>query len=433
MADAVRFSLTDIRRKALAAQRRAVTAWLDARETVRSRTEGVRGKLRPFTQVVTPTAWVSLVLAVVALVAGMRLGWTDLLAAGWFYLAVLALAVLFILGSHRLDARLDLTRDRVQVGEEAYGSIHLHNRSGARTLPLTIELAVGEGQPVGFDVPSLKSHADYGGDDLLFKVPTERRAVWTVGPVRTVRIDPIGLLRREQSLTEPELLYVHPRTVPVQGSASGLVRDLEGETIRKLSDNDVAFHALRNYVPGDDRRYIHWKSSAKTGTLMVRQFEETRRSHMLVVLSTRLHDYADDDEFEDAVSIASSLGVQTLKEGQTLTAATSTRTLRHGTARRLLDQYAGVDFERHAPSLAEVARRIARNDTGASVAVFVCGSLTEAAEIRKARRFLPLELRTIVVRSEPASETTLRQMGDLDVATLGSLDDLGTTLRRLSQ
>ncbi|NHA00101.1 DUF58 domain-containing protein [Nocardioides sp. W3-2-3] len=105
-----------------------------------------------------------------------------------------------------------------------------------------------------------------------------------VGPVVAVRADPLGLLRREAHLSRMDRLYVHPRTLRVEGSAAGLVRDLEGRTVPKVSDNDVSFHALRGYVAGDDRRHIHWKSSAKTGTLMVRQFEETRRSHLLTLV-----------------------------------------------------------------------------------------------------------------------------------------------------
>jgi len=266
----------------------------------------------------------------------------------------------------------------------------------------------------------------------LFAIPTSRRAVLTVGPVRAVRSDPLALLRREQRMTEEQLLYVHPRTVRIDGSAAGLIRDLEGQTVRKLSDSDVAFHALRAYVPGDDRRYIHWKTSARTGTLMVRQFEETRRSHLLVALSTRLDDYASDEEFETAVSIAGSLGLQTIVEGQTLSASTSIRQLRTSSTKRLLDQLSGVEFERQAPRLSEVARRLAREVSGASVAVIVCGSIVEAAEIRRARRFLPIDIRTVVVRSQENVDPTIRSMGDVSIATVGTLDDLPATMRRLS-
>lgn len=429
MSVSVRFDTAATARRLLAWRRRVVTWWVDARAGALDLTARPRTAVRPVTEVITGTAWTVLLLALAALVAAVVLDWTELLVASWFALILLSVCVVFVLGTHQLSARVDLSRGRIVVGEKANGELRLVNESRVRTLPLTIELAVGRGR-TAFDLPALAGHAEH---DALFAIPTARRAVLDVGPVRAVRADPLGLLRREQQLTDAQVLYVHPRTVRIEGSAAGLVRDLEGETVRKLADNDIAFHALRGYVPGDDRRYIHWKSSARTGQLMVRQFEETRRSHMLVALSTRLDDYASDEEFEHAVSVAGSLGVQTLGEGHTLTAVTSTRALRHGSVTRLLDQLSGVDYERQAPGLSEVARRIARDNTGASVAVLVCGSLVEAAEIRRAGRYLPLDVRTIVVRAEPAADTTLRPMGDLDVATVGSLEDLATTFRRLAR
>ena len=47
----------------------------------------------------------------------------------------------------------------------------------------------------------------------------------------------------------------------------------------------VEFAAHREYVPGDDRRFIHWKSTARSGTLQVREFLQTRRSLVAVVLA----------------------------------------------------------------------------------------------------------------------------------------------------
>lgn len=410
------------------ALRRRVAGWgVDGYGRLLDLTARPRTAVRPVTDVVTPLAWTSFVLAMAALVSARFLAWTELTAAAWLVIALLLIAVVFVLGRSRLGAALDLGRDRVVVGERANGRIRLVNESRLRTPPLTVELAVGSTR-VAFDLPGLAAGAEH---EELYAIPTTRRAVLTVGPVRTVRGDPFGLLRREQLLTDSDLLYVHPRTVRIEGSASGMVRDLEGETVRKLSDNDVAFHALRGYVPGDDLRFVHWRSTARTGSLMVRQFEETRRSHMLVALSTRLDDFASDEEFEAAVSIAGSLGVQTLAEGHTLTATTSTRTLAAASPIRLLDQLAGVDYERQAPPLSEVARRLA--DTGASVAVIVCGSIVDAAEIRRARRFLPIDVRTVVMRAQPDAETKVRAMGDLDVATLGGLDDLPSTVRRIAR
>jgi uncharacterized protein (DUF58 family) len=428
MTEAVATTRGTASRRLLTLRRQATTQWLDARARAAEATARPRAWARPATEVVTSTAWTVLALSVVSLVAWTRLGWTELLAATWFGLALLVVCTAFVFGSHRLRARLDLSRDRVVVGERANGRLHLTNDAGHRSLPMTIELAVGTGR-AAFDLPSLKAGESH---EELFAIPTSRRAVLDVGPVRGVRADPFGLLRREQRLSDAEMLYVHPRTVRIDGSASGILRDLEGETVRKITDHDVAFHALRAYVPGDDRRYIHWKSSARSGTLMVRQFEETRRSHLLVVLSTRLDDYASDEEFELAVSIAGSLGVQTLVDGQTLTATTSTGRMRQSTATGLLDQLSGVAYERSAPSLVEATRRLSRDNTGASIVIFVCGSLVDAAELRRARRHLPLDVRTIAVRAEGTDRPTVRKMGDLHVADLADVADLPATIRRLA-
>ena len=97
----------------------------------------------------------------------------------------------------------------------------------------------------------------------------------------------LGLVRRVSTWDNPETLHVHPRTVRVPFEATGFQLDVEGVVTAKLSSSDVAFHALRDYEPGDDRRHVHWASSARLGRLVVRQFEETRRSHHLLVLDTR--------------------------------------------------------------------------------------------------------------------------------------------------
>ena len=120
--------------------------------------------------------------------------------------------------------------------------------------------------------------------------------------------DPLGLVRRTVAWTERTELFVHPFTVSLESLGAGLLRDLEGTVTPDLSMSDLAFHALREYQPGDDRRYIHWRSSAKHDRLLVRQFLDTRRSHLAVVVDTSPEVYAGDaDDVELAISCAASL------------------------------------------------------------------------------------------------------------------------------
>ena len=133
-------------------------------------------------------------------------------------------------------------------------------------------------------------------------IPALRRGVVNVGPATTVRSDPIGLLRREHAF-ETSTTSTSTRARGLPSTSAGLIRDLEGSPTRRLVDADMSFHAIREYAPGDSRRQIHWKSTAKTGRLMVRQYEESRRSRMAVVLGVAAAEYADDDEFELAVEL----------------------------------------------------------------------------------------------------------------------------------
>ena len=259
---------------------------------------------------ISPLGWGTAVVAVLGLVVGRWLGWLEAAAVGAALTAVLVVSGLMVLGRSRFGVTLDLADRRVRVGERAVGRVEVRNAGRRRSLPARIELPVGV-SVAELAVPGLGPGASH---DELFAVPTSRRAVVVVGPVRSVRGDPFGLVRRSVRWTSPVELFVHPLTVGLTGSGSGVLRDLEGQSTRDLSDSDLSFHALRDYVAGDDRRYIHWRTTARRGSLMVKQFEDTRRTQTVIALATDPRDYADDDEFELAVSVVASLAVHTIRE-----------------------------------------------------------------------------------------------------------------------
>ncbi len=86
--------------------------------------------------------------------------------------------------------------------------------------------------------------------------------------------------------------FVAPRVTDLSVFAGGLTHDLDGATSQQLSMSDLAFHALREYVPGDDLRHVHWRSSAKAGELLVRQYHETHRGHVTVLVDGARASYA---------------------------------------------------------------------------------------------------------------------------------------------
>ena len=105
------------------------------------------------------------------------------------------------------------------------------------------------------------------------------------------RGDPIGILRRELRWPDVQRIHVHPVTVPLPSTSAGLIRDLEGTPSSTLVDADLSFHAVREYVVGDSQRHVHWKSTAKTGKLMVRQYEESRHARIAIILDLDTESY----------------------------------------------------------------------------------------------------------------------------------------------
>lgn len=406
--------------------RRVADRWRRARES--ASTAGIATAARQAARAartVRPLGWGLLGVVLASVWAGVALGWQELVVVAAAGVTVLLVAVAFVVGRSRYAVRLELADRRVVVGERAVGRVEVTSTATRHQLPAVVELPVGAGV-AAFPLPRLapgESHED------LFVVPTRRRAVVVVGPVRSVRGDALGLLRREVTWTEPVELFVHPRTVSLSGSSSGFLHDLEGHTTRDLSPSDVSFHALREYVPGDDRRHVHWRSSARTGTLMIRQYEETRRSHLAVALTLADADYADPDELELAVSVAGSLGLQALREEREVAIVTQTGTLRRSTGARLLDELTRVASAPRPDRLVDLAATVPVHVPHASVVVLVCGATVTATQLHAASARLPADCRRVAVRCVTGAPLARRALGNLPVLVLGELADLPRAMR----
>ena len=378
-------------------------------------------------RVARPMGLSALALAAVLALVGLALGWAEVVLIAMALGFALAAAVAFVVGRTFYDVHLDLARLRVRVGEQAFGRVVVNNPTSRRRRGCEAFLPVGLGT-ARFRVPRLAAGTSH---DEMFTIPTERRCVVLVGPVQSFRQDPFGLLRRSQRLSPSHELFVHPRTVSLEGSSAGFLRDLEGRPTDDLSSSDVAFHALREYVPGDDRRYIHWKTSAKVGRLMVRQFEESRRSHLVVALSTDLDEYQDAAELELAISVAASLGLQAIKEEKDLTVVSSDGALRSQSGGRLLDDCSRITPRQGANGIDQVARAAAAQVPDASTAVLVTGSLPNPAKLRCALSGFSVEVMAAAVRCARGTTLGRRSLGDAPVVSLGELADLPLGMRSL--
>jgi uncharacterized protein (DUF58 family) len=149
-----------------------------------------------------------------------------------------------------------------------------------------------------------------------------RRGVHQIGPILEERRDPFALAVRSTQHALFDELWVHPVIHPLRFASESFEDRMQTQAMRAMSDDPLSeFQTLRDYVPGDDPRRVHWASSARTGRLVVRDLLELRRRERYVVLET-LDTAGTEREFEDSVEIAASLAVAGLENQMQVVART---------------------------------------------------------------------------------------------------------------
>jgi uncharacterized protein (DUF58 family) len=386
-------------------------------------------RLRKIASVIRPLAWVLIGLAIAFWIIGSMLGWRELLVTALIVTIVLVLCAVFLFGRTEYDIDLDLARTRVVVGERAVGALTLTNPGSRAILPSRVVLPVGSGRGE-FGIQRLSPGER---TEELFSIPTQRRGVVEVGPVSIVKGDPLGLFERAHRRDDPVDLFVHPQTVLFDGQSLGFLRDLEGLPAADLSRDDVSFHALNEYQPGDDLRHVHWRSTARTGVMMVRQYEETRRSHFVIGLSTSSADYASTEDFELGISVAGSIGLRALRDSQRVDVRVQGRELRAGSGKQLLDSLAAVENSKpREGGIADLSGVISATMPLASIVVLVCGTRVTSEDLRLACSRLPFGARVIAVVADSTAEVpSLRRIGDADVVSVGTLAQIPLALQKV--
>jgi uncharacterized protein (DUF58 family) len=171
--------------------------------------------------------------------------------------------------------------------------------------------------------------------EVAGSIPTRRRGVFQVGPTAIERIDALGLGVGRRLNDDAGTVLVHPRLYNLSGPY-GAMHTVEDEAVirRSASDPLSGFVSLREYVVGDDPRLVHWPTSARMGTLMIREHVELRRPEFTVVLDAA-DSVADTDDFEEMVDIVASIAVHALRSGVDVRVRTTAREF-PGAARPLI-------------------------------------------------------------------------------------------------
>ncbi|OZV73628.1 DUF58 domain-containing protein [Micromonospora echinospora] len=266
---------------------------------------------------------VGLLVATVALLAaGFAFAYPELTVLG----AAAGTAVGYALVVAARRPRLTVTRhadpDRVARGEPARMSVTVRNAGRLRAASLVAEDRCG-GRAVPVPLLRLRPGRD---TTVTYDVPTSRRGVVPIGPLRVIRRDPLGLVALSRSYGDTVPVWVHPRVHPLTAVPTGAGRSLDGR-VDGVPHGSITFDSLREYVVGDELRRVHWRTSARVGELMVRENVDTSLPRIVVLLDNRVEAHPDRadgtaESFESGCEAAASVVAAAIQDDLPVTLLT---------------------------------------------------------------------------------------------------------------
>src|SRR4051812_24114115 len=157
---------------------------------------------------------------------------------------------------------------------------------------------------------------------VAYTVRADARGRYEIGPLVVRLTDPFGLCELTRSFPSAERLTVIPQVVPLPNQRLAGEYAGSGESrARSVAVHGEDDAATREYRQGDDLRRVHWRSTARTGELMVRREEQPWESRATVVLDTRTYAHRGEGptaSFEWAVSAAASISMHLRAAGYKL-------------------------------------------------------------------------------------------------------------------
>lgn len=252
---------------------------------------------------IRPTArgWAVLATAVSAWIGGVWTGYPAVVGLAAALTVAGVAAVVSVIVPVPVTVERSVHPARVARFEPCHATIRVANT--ARRWPVTLSGTDRvEGVPVLFDFPPLPAGERA---ETTVRISTERRGLITFGPLTLDRRSFADLLRVRRPQGQAAAVLVEPRLLDAAGVPAGLRRSHVGAEER-IAHGGTDLVGLREYLPGDDLRRLHWATSARRGTLMVREDADPATPYLTVLLDDRAASY-ETGGFDEAVDLAASL------------------------------------------------------------------------------------------------------------------------------
>jgi uncharacterized protein (DUF58 family) len=363
-----------------------------------------------------------LAAGIVAGAFGLGLGQRELMSLGG---VLILLPLLSALAAGRARYRVKCLRQivppRVPAGQAAAVTIQLDNVTRLPTGLLlaedTIPYALGTRPRFVLD------RIEAGGSRRIsYRLQSDRRGKYVVGPLHVRVADAFGLVRLGRLVALPGTLVVTPAITVLPWAAFGGSWLSDGGTRARTAaaagEDDVVPRAYRD---GDELRRVHWRSTARYGELMVRREEQRWRNRVVLFLDTRGSAHSGrgpSSSFEYAVCAAASIGVHLARAGIDGEFVTDTGPIRATGPFEdvLLDSLAVIRPSRLS-TLAPVLAEDPRASSGLLIAVLGQISAAEARRLASARHSAGAPLALLLAVSTWSAEGPRDQIpGETDAA-----------------
>ena len=210
---------------------------------------------------------------IISLLTGLLTGSPQLFNLTYLIAAVLLLSLVWTWITLRGIALQRTTRTRrSQVGRMFRESFSVRKTGILPKLWLEIhDHSSLPGHRASHVVPSLLGGKEYRWDAETVCVV---RGEFQLGPLTVISSDPFGFFRSPRRVSATETLIVYPLTVDLNKVVLPIGFLSGGDAQRQLT-HEITTNAssIRDYVPGDSMNRIHWRSTARTGNIMVKEFE----------------------------------------------------------------------------------------------------------------------------------------------------------------
>ncbi|MDP2744242.1 MAG: DUF58 domain-containing protein, partial [Dehalococcoidia bacterium] len=250
------------------------------------------------------------------------------LLGGFVLTFVLFYAVLFLLASsylwvylnaRQLDIRVEGLAEKYEAGQFLEERVTVHNRG---RLPRLSVMVSEKSDLPGHNNSRAVTVPGRGSRSWQNVTPCHLRGYFTLGPFEVTSEDPFGIFRQTRTCGTPEHILVYPASVELPGFQLFPFHE-QGPKLSSQATHRITPNAawVRDYSPGDSLSRIHWRSTARVGKLMVKEFDPDLSDEVWIALDLNRGTptgAGKESALEYGITIAASLARKYLEAGTRL-------------------------------------------------------------------------------------------------------------------